>query len=76
MDTSQQPDKELIERRLEITDDPEHCIVHLINSGVTVTDGLATVEFASQGPVRRYKCHVDNVYKFKCKYRQWWAQFL
>ena len=65
--TNRHPDKEFIKRHLEITDDPERCILHFINSGVTVTDGVATVEFASQGPAQRYNCYLDKMHSYECK---------
>ena len=42
------------------TANPNTCTVHLINDGVTVDGGTATVEFASTGPTTTFQCSVDG----------------
>ena len=73
--TNRRPDKEFIKRNLETTDDPERCILHLINSGVSVEDNVTTVEFASQGPVQGYNCFVNkSIDAYECKCLELWVQ--
>ena len=57
----------VITRVFEITDDKEHCTIHLINGGVTVTRNSATVEFTGRGPVKGYRCQLDKQEVFECK---------
>ena len=61
------PDKDLVRRSFEITGDPQRCIIHLINSGVTVSKDNATVEFAGVGPARGYRCRLDRNDFYGCK---------
>ena len=63
---NQIPDKELIRRRFYISDDPTHCSVHLINSGVTVAEGNVTVEFSGVGPATGFKCKLDREKYYPC----------
>ena len=67
--TNRRPDKEFIKRRFEITDDLERCSLHLINDGVSISDDTVTVQFASQGRVDRYNCHLDKTDYYECKHK-------
>ena len=61
------PGKDLVRRSFEVTGDPQRCIIHLINSGVTVSKHNATVEFAGVGPARGYRCRLDRNDFYGCK---------
>ena len=63
-----QPDKKIIKRRFEVTTDAERCTLHLINDGVTVTGDSATVEFSGGNQMRGYRCQLDRMEFYKCKF--------
>ena len=61
-------DRAIERRSFEITSDPSFCTVHLINNGVTVSDGGgATVEFTGTGPAEGFSCRLDREKAFNCK---------
>ena len=66
--TNRHPDKEFIKRRFEVTTDAERCTLHLINDGVTVTGDSARVEFTGRGPVKDYRCQLDKMEFYECKF--------
>ena len=50
----------------DVTDDPERCILHLINEGVSVSGDSARVEFTGRGPANSYLCHLDRTEPYQC----------
>ena len=60
------PDRELLRRSFEVTDDHKRCTVHLINTGVSVEGDVVTVEFASNGPVQKFSCNLDRGDYYDC----------
>ena len=65
--TNSRSDKTFIKSRFEVTDDAEHCTLHLINDGVSVNGHNATVDFTGRGPVDAYLCHLDKMDPYQCK---------
>ena len=63
---NQGPDRELLRRSFEITDDPKRCTVHLINTGVSVEGDVVTVEFAGNGAVQKFSCNLDREDYYDC----------
>ena len=56
-------------RSLIVSTEGAVCGAHLINSGVSVTGGRATIEFSSSGlPVSGFQCSLDNAPLEDCKY--------
>ena len=65
--TNSREDRAIERRSFEITSDPSFCTTHLINGGVTVSEGTATVEFAGTGPAETFRCKLDTEPAFACK---------
>ena len=65
--TNSREDRAIERRSFEISSDPSFCTTHLINGGVTVSEDMATVEFAGTGPAETFRCKLDTEPAFACK---------
>lgn len=58
-----------VSRTLTVSVEEQACGAHLLNKGVTVTGGSATVEFSSSGiSVSGFRCSLDNAPLESCEY--------
>ena len=58
-----------VESFIEISDDPDFCGLHLINSGLTVTGNSIHVEFAGVPThIDTFRCKLDNNPGFDCEF--------
>ena len=54
---------------IEISNDPDFCGLHLINSGLTVTGNSIHVEFAGVPKhINTFRCKLDNKPGFDCEF--------
>lgn len=61
-------ERTVVRRILTVNTDGSACGAHLINDGVTVNGGRATVEFSSSGlQVSEFQCSLDNAPPDICK---------
>ncbi len=57
-----------VSRRLTVSTGGTACGAHLLNDGVSVNGGRATIEFSSSGlPVSDFQCSLDNAPLESCK---------
>lgn len=55
-------------KRIVTVPGTDECAINMINSGLSVEDGTATVQFAGVGTVSSYACYLDQVvYTGDCK---------
>lgn len=60
-----------VERFFEISDDPDFCGLHLINSGLTVTGNSIHVEFAGvPSHIDTFRCKLDYKRGFDCEFKE------
>ena len=60
-------DRVTLRRRVEVSNDPSFCTVHLINDGVRVLNDKAIIEFAAVGLADTFSCQLDKQTSFPCK---------
>ena len=55
-------------KRIVTVPGTDECAINMINSGLSVEDGAATVQFEGVGTVSSYACYLDQVvYTGDCK---------
>ena len=60
-----------VERFFEISDHPDFCGLHLINSGLTVTGNSIHVEFTGLPThIDTFRCKLDNKPGFDCEFKE------
>ena len=59
-------DRDVVRRRVTLSEGPEECIVNLINDRVTYTENGVMVEFVGIGPLHGFLCRLDDGLRFPC----------